>query len=597
MLKHNPFSLSRFCDIGRLMPQRVAGLLIVFCLSLLLASLPLFVPVGTAQTPAGSGGSPTPSASASPSPAPSPSSLPGQLPGFPGLFQFAPKLETQWIRLQGTRLFQIAGHRPTLSERRRWIQANLHRIGREYVADARASLKVEVLRSNRQPVIHINGQYLLTVTAVDAQVQGLDAQSWAEQLQGVLTQSLKTTRRQYQRPYLVFQARLLAAILLGVGLSSVLLFRWQRAVRQRPVTLLDADTHLSIKRRSRLQQSQIRELQLLLLRMGQFSLWTAGGLFGLSRLPHTRALAVQLIGLLRIPLVLGVAIAACYILIRLSAIAIDRFGLALSTNPLLPGTSTARSQQRIGTISQVVKGLSCLTIALVGFVLALVVLGVNVAPLLAGAGILGIGISLASQGIIKDAINGFLIVLEDQYGVGDVIQIGDWIGLVENLNLRMTQLRNAEGKLITIPNSEIKVVANLSSTWSRVDLNLPVPYEADLSTMMALVDATARDMLAEERWQELILEPPELMGVEDFSDRGLILKLWIKTQPLKQWEVAREYRRRLKLALDQAGIPIPVPQRSFWLHSAEGQPFKGDLKPMSEDRFKPAAPPEEIDES
>ncbi|MDJ0706084.1 MAG: mechanosensitive ion channel family protein, partial [Leptolyngbyaceae cyanobacterium MO_188.B28] len=320
---------------------------------------------------------------------------------------------------------------------------------------------------------------------------------------------------------------------------------------------------------SRVHQTRIRELQRLLLNAAQFMLWTAGALFGLSRFPQTRVLAIHWVSLLKIPLVLGLAILGSHILIRLSHITIDRFSLAISTNPLLPKVATDRVQQRIGTLSQVSKSLSFLGIALTSLIFALVILGVNIAPLLAGAGILGVGISLASQGIIKDTINGFLIVFEDQYGVGDIVQIGDWTGLVETLNLRMTQLRNAEGKLITIPNGEIKVVANLSSQWSRVDLNIPIPYEVDLETMMELIEATALDMQADERWRELILETPQMMGVEDFSDRGLILKLWIKTQPLKQWEVAREYRRRLKLALDQAKIQIPAPQRAIWMHAVE----------------------------
>jgi len=177
--------------------------------------------------------------------------------------------------------------------------------------------------------------------------------------------------------------------------------------------------------------------------------------------------------------------------------------------------------------------------------------------------------ALASQNLIKDAINGFLIILEDQYALGDVIAVGNVTGLVEKLNLRITQLRDAEGRLITIPNSEIKIVANLSSRWSRADLSIPVAYQADVDQALKLIETVALDMDKDPQWQEEILETPQVLGVENFSDRGLMIRVWIKTQPLQQWNVSREYRRRLKVAFDQAGIQIPFPQQAIWVNEAQ----------------------------
>jgi moderate conductance mechanosensitive channel len=121
-------------------------------------------------------------------------------------------------------------------------------------------------------------------------------------------------------------------------------------------------------------------------------------------------------------------------------------------------------------------------------------LGVNVIPLLAGASLVGVAVSLASQSLIKDAINGFLIIVEDQYALGDAINVNSVSGLVENLNLRMTQIRDAEGRLITIPNSEIKIVANLSNRWSRADLNIPVGYQSDIDSCLELIENVALEM-------------------------------------------------------------------------------------------------------
>jgi small conductance mechanosensitive channel len=187
-------------------------------------------------------------------------------------------------------------------------------------------------------------------------------------------------------------------------------------------------------------------------------------------------------------------------------------------------------------------------------------IGINIVPLLAGAGIVGVAISLASQNLIKDAINGFLIILEDQYAIGDFINVGGTTeGLVENLNLRITQLRDAQGRLITIPNSEIKIVANLSNSWSRADLTIPVHYHADFDEALNLINTVAQEMCDDPQWRKKILDRPQVLGVDNFGDQSMIIRVWIKTKPLKQWEVAREFRRRLKVAFDDAGLPIALP--------------------------------------
>ena len=167
-------------------------------------------------------------------------------------------------------------------------------------------------------------------------------------------------------------------------------------------------------------------------------------------------------------------------------------------------------------------------------------------------------LSLPAQSLIKDAINGFFIILEDQYAVGDVITVHGIRGLVENINLRITQIRDEEGRLVTIPNSEIGVIANHSSHWSQADIYIPISYHSDVDQVLTLIETTGQAMKASDRWATPLLSEPEVLGVEDFGERGLTIRVWIKTQPLKQWEVAREYRRRLKVALDQAGIEIPA---------------------------------------
>jgi small-conductance mechanosensitive channel len=130
----------------------------------------------------------------------------------------------------------------------------------------------------------------------------------------------------------------------------------------------------------------------------------------------------------------------------------------------------------------------------------------------------------------------------------------------------MTQVRDSEGRLITIPNSEVKIVANLSSRWSRADLTIPVSYQANVDQALTLIEDVGLDMTQDPEWQDQILEKPNVLGIDNFSDRGIMIRILIKTQPLKQWAVAREYRRRLKITLDAAGINIPVPQQANWVN-------------------------------
>jgi len=184
-------------------------------------------------------------------------------------------------------------------------------------------------------------------------------------------------------------------------------------------------------------------------------------------------------------------------------------------------------------------------------------------------GIVSVALSLAAQNLIRDAINGFLIILEDQYAVGDYIKVGEVGGMVEKINLRITQLRDAEGKLITIPNSEIKIVANFSSNWARADLFIPVAYQTDVNKALELIGRVAEEMSHDSLWREHILESPQVLGVDNFGERGVMIRVWIKTEPLKQWSVSREFRRRIKVAFDEAGIPIPLPQQQVWFKDSE----------------------------
>jgi moderate conductance mechanosensitive channel len=316
--------------------------------------------------------------------------------------------------------------------------------------------------------------------------------------------------------------------------------------------------------------------------MSHLGIWIVGLIIIVGLFPHTRELQPLLLSTsLKL---LGILLST-YLVIRLSNVAIDRFFSAVSD-----GSDGIQASQRIAlrvsTFAGVAKSLSAVVYICIAAIAILSVTGINIVPLLTGAGIVGLGISLASQNLIKDVINGFLILLEDQYAVGDVIQVGKATGLVENINLRITQLRNAEGRLITIPNSSIAIVENLSKDWSRVDLGLVIAYDADLDRAIELIKQVGGEMDRDPDWQPKMIEPPEVLGVDELNNSGVTIRVWIKTQPLQQWKVGREFRRRLKLAMDGRGISIGIPQQSFSLRStADDRAFDSKHhQPRSESR-------------
>ncbi len=482
-----------------------------------------------------------------------------------GLTDFAAKPSAQWIWLDGRRLFQVTALEDYLPKRVQQIESNLAAISNVYFQSSSNDLKVDLVILKGSPTIEINDRYLLTVTELDAELLGIDTTTWAKQLSQTLRQALIRAKQERQPDYLKRQGAISLGIMFAVAIVNWLLtkLRW----RIHPHKPQDSWVIITDAKTKKQYQNNFQAIEERLLFYFQILLWL-GGILGCSNLfPYTRPLQVWLLAGLKIPLKIGLIILGTYFVIRLSHTLIDRIVSSIKINPFLSPVSSQRSQLRIATIFSAIQWIMIIGWIIVGSMVGLILFGVNLAPLIAGAGLLGVAVSLASQNLLKDTINGFLIVLEDQYGIGDFIDTGTWSGVVEGLNLRITQLRNPEGQLITIPNSQIGAVANLTKSWSRVDLNVPIDYNTDTLTAIEIIETTAVEMSRDPQWQWQILETPKVMGVDDFSDRGLIIKIWIKTQPAQQWKVAREFRLRLKLAFDKAGISISVPQQNISLRN------------------------------
>ncbi|MGF1601167.1 MAG: mechanosensitive ion channel family protein [Thermosynechococcaceae cyanobacterium] len=253
--------------------------------------------------------------------------------------------------------------------------------------------------------------------------------------------------------------------------------------------------------------------------------------------------------------------------IRISNFLIQRSINAWKENPHLRFGDARRQVLRPQTIAGALQGLTNCILVLLGILITLTQFGLPPSSILAGSALFGLALSFGAQNLIKDVVNGCLILLEDQFAVGDVITINHVSGIVEKLNLRLTQLRNTDGELISVPNSSITVVKNQTSSWSRVNLGIEVAYSTDLDHAIAVIETVATQMSQEADWQSLILDQPQVLGVDAFGDNSITIRLWIQTEPLQQWTVGRELRRRLKLAFDKEGISIPFPQRSIWFEN------------------------------
>lgn len=255
--------------------------------------------------------------------------------------------------------------------------------------------------------------------------------------------------------------------------------------------------------------------------------------------------------------------------IRVSKSLIDRFMHTWKASPILPFGEIQRIALRTATIAEALKGLVTFVLIIVGIIWTLSLFNIPTGSILAGSAVIGLAISFGSQSLVKDLVNGCLILLEDQYAVGDFIQVDDKDGLVENLNLRVTQLRNGEGQLITIPNSNISNVRNLTRLWSRVNFSIIVAYENDPRRVLEILQQVSTQLYSEPEWRDRLPEPPDVLGINDLSHTGMEMSVWIKTAPMEQWSVGREFRLRVREAFEANHIQIGRPEWIVYNPSSE----------------------------
>ncbi|MGI0489041.1 mechanosensitive ion channel family protein [Pantanalinema rosaneae CENA516] len=525
----------------------------------------------------------------------------GQQPNLPGLnltplkqtLQAAGnnQISTAQVSLDGYRLFAITAPalvdgqdladspRP-INQRLQSIEATLNRIVQADFEPENLDVRYSIDSDSRLPVISVNDQYLMTVTTLDAQIHGSDPERLANQLTVTIQNALLRARQERQPEFLTERGLIAVGVLAAMLTTSGAIVLVQRRVRNQQKHLqpqspdvstsildADADRAASAQHMMQLQQQQqysLHDVKRRVLQIVQVGIWSGGTFTTLGLFPYTRWLQTVALSTPLKVIAIGLGV---YVLIRLSDTLIDRLFGVFEKEQLSMPRKPQRLALRISTVSRVAKSATTILLIGTGTLTGLAVLGVNLVPLLAGAGIIGLAISFASQNFIKDVINGFLILFEDQYAVGDVIAVGDIGGLVENMNLRITQLRDNEGRLITIPNSQISIVQNLSKDWSRVDLTIDVSVNSDPDQALDVLKQLAEEMYHDRAWHHKILEPPEVLGIDKIDHAGMLIRVWIKTQPLQQWAVGREFRRRLKPVMAQAGLAVGTPHQSLCLSS------------------------------
>jgi len=240
-----------------------------------------------------------------------------------------------------------------------------------------------------------------------------------------------------------------------------------------------------------------------------------------------------------------------------------------------------RRVQRAKTMGDLLKSIiTGLLVAVIGTMI-LSELGVNIAPIIASAGIIGIALGFGAQSLVKDFLSGVFMIFEDQYGVGDVVDVGEASGTVEAVSLRVTRLRDLNGTVWYVPNGAILRVGNMSQNWSRAVVDVNVAYHEDLVRVQRVLREVAHDLWEDEDFKGLVIEEPEVTGVEVFGPDAITLRVLLKTAPMEQWGVARALRQRLKARFDHEGIEIPLPQRVVWHRDAETGPSPAGEEPVS----------------
>ena len=289
----------------------------------------------------------------------------------------------------------------------------------------------------------------------------------------------------------------------------------------------------------------------------------------------------------RILLIIAISLVLYYLMRHFVPIMVKR-----TVSRTMVGKSKTAIKKRTDTLGNVFIDTGMIFVGIIAIFTIISELGINIAPALAGLGVAGIAVGFGAQTLVKDIFNGVLILLENQYGIGDVVKVAGIEGLVKDITLRRTVLRDLDGIVHSIPNSEVLVASNYTKDWSRVNMNISVGYGEDLDHVIKVINNVGKEMANDPDWAPQILKAPEVLRIDEFGDSGIVIKILGETKPLAQWDVMGELRLRLKKVFDKEGIEIPWPHiKVFFGHAPEIE-----VKELVEKSSPVASPPKQSSE-
>jgi small-conductance mechanosensitive channel len=507
--------------------------------------------------------------------------------------QPAGRIDTDWVQLDGRRLFQVGaesvismvpGAPAPVETKVELIENTLMQVVDRGIDPDALEITYEITPEHNAEMFLVKGLdlnkplKLFTLTAIDATACGLTLEESGQHIAKILHDALIQAWQERQPAYLQRHAIYSVLTVLAMIVISGILWliqkrlsdRWEKVrVRQMQLakeldnahqenlaeeeditdahqTVMDEIIGHEVQCHRQINRHNFRRA---MLQIAHATIWFSGIAWIVGLFPYSRWLQFFILSQpLMVVVILAIRPAASY-----SSIFIDRALDKWVKRESIGEDMVQRWNLRINSFGPIVKGGINAFLWLFAIVFVLYCLRIPIAPILAGAGILGLAVSLGAQTLVRDLISGALILMEDQYAIGDFVILNTTFGRVEKMNLRTTSLRNRQGNLITLPNSDIRLVNNLSKDWARYKLHIFVDHATDVDYAYEIIQKVADEMIADEFWGSQIIEA-EIRGVEDIDAFGYSVGLRFETKPGIYRKVVREYRRRVKGAFEKAGI-------------------------------------------
>jgi small-conductance mechanosensitive channel len=505
--------------------------------------------------------------------------------GFP--IRRVGNLDTAPITFEGRQLFTIAAPpaiaenpAPPIVNRVTTIQENMRRIALSNPSnnpfgiggsrfDA-STFKVEVGEENGHPTLYASDGNpretapIMTVTEADSALHGTSSSQLAIEWRSVLQGALAPAVRASQPEYFTSQLLRLPLVLLGAALLTWLLSRWRRLLWKRGDEIESAKARIDPADTSEAPEAWHLRLEQTLVNAGPWvlaglvcAIWVLVALWILSLFPGTRAFA----GSLSSRIIALVAVWLAFIVVdRILNVVIVRLSNEWVINSRADMAEHSRTVLRRPTVERALENIKFILLFVLAIGISLSILNISAVSALTIGAFIAFAVSIAAQSVIRDYVNGFLILAEDQFVIGDIVTINNTTGAVEMVTLRIVKLRTDDGKLVTIPNGTITTVENATCSWARVDFRVAISLDSDVERAEATLKAVLDGLAGDARWRSAILEPPRILGIDSVSSAGIVLRAWIKTGPSERSALSREINRRVEEAFRSNGIHFAFPQ-------------------------------------